>query len=203
MTFVVLFGIFAIYDKPFFYNPKIMFLKFPQSEPFELSLFYRIAMGYHGHRAIYQFFDAKRKDFIAMTVHHWVTLGLIAGSMYYGLAEIGSIVMVCHDNADALLSFAKVFGFEKFEKPKNVFFVFFLLSWIICRIGLFSTKVIIPLILYAAPMYTCHSAYYVFVVALLILLTLHLYWLSMIVNVAVAKLNGGKLTDTRSDGEKN
>ena len=63
MAFVVIFGICAIYGKEFFHNPQIMFLKYPQSEPIEHTWFYRIAMGYHGHRAIFQFLDHKRKDF--------------------------------------------------------------------------------------------------------------------------------------------
>lgn len=135
-------------------------------------------------------------------IHHWVTLGLIAGSLYYGLTEIGCLVMICHDNADMFLALTKVCGFENFEIGKNIFFCCFAISWVVCRIILFSSKVIIPLLLDAAPMYTCHFAYPCFVIALVILLLLHFYWLSMICTVAFNKFKGGTIQDTRSDSEK-
>ena len=138
-----------------------------------------------------------------MFIHHWVTVVLIASSWYWGIMNIGAVVMVVHDNADIFLPGAKCGRWLKWNLMKNVSFVLFVSSWVISRIGLFSWKVIIPVFMYAPTAYSCHYSKFVwFASLLLVLLFLHFYWAYLILGVAIQWVFcGTKVEDTRSDSD--
>ena len=139
-----------------------------------------------------------------MFVHHWVTVVLIFASWYWGLMNVGALVMVCHDNADIFLPFSKLGRWARFDMVTNINFGLFVLSWIFSRIMLFGWKVIIPVYIYARVAYSCHYWKWVFFTALLtILLSLHIYWFRLIGKVAIDALCFNKeVEDTRSTDEE-
>mmetsp|Transcript_9789 Transcript_9789/g.13903 ORF Transcript_9789/g.13903 Transcript_9789/m.13903 type:complete len:328 (+) Transcript_9789:35-1018(+) len=54
------------------------------------------------------FLEHRRKDFVEMQVHHWVTVALVWLSYVYGWIRIGTIVMLLLDPADVPLHIAKM-----------------------------------------------------------------------------------------------
>eukprot|EP01083_Nonionella_stella_P201584 737363_1 len=203
MIFITTYGLWVMSQEPFWRNPKLLFKQWPQIESWRVFLYYQIATGYHAHRAVWQFWEKKRKDIIAMFIHHWVTVVLIASSWYWGIMTIGSVVMVVHDNADIFLPLAKLGRWLKWTYMKNISFVLFVTCWIGSRIILFSWKIIIPVFLYAPSAYSCHYDKFVFfAVLLVILLCLHFYWAYAILSVAFSWICGKQsVEDVRSDTE--
>ena len=49
-----------------------------------MVLYYVVSLGYHLNRALTQFSNPSRKDFVALFVHHWTTLILMTGSFVSG-----------------------------------------------------------------------------------------------------------------------
>lgn len=202
LCFITFYGIYTIYDQPFLYDSTILFEEYPQREINKIMYYYAIAIGYHGHRTLMQFFDYKRKDFWALLVHHWVTLALILLSWHFGLTQHGCLVLFCHDNADAMLMLAKVCDFEQWNTVKEIIFALFAICWMCSRVGLFSWKVIYPLFTPAFIPYGCHPYYWLFIPLLLSLLALHFYWSWMIIKMVIKRCKGGELVDERSDDEE-
>jgi len=204
MLTITIYGIYVMCHEAFFHDPRLLFQQYPQQESSLIQRYYQVSLGYHGFRAIYQFFEPKRKDFWAMVIHHWVTVTLIVASWWTGVMQIGALVMVCHDNADIFLPAAKISRYEKNIFLTNIFFVLFLICWITSRIGLFSWKVVFPVLFQAYPTYTCHLYYGFFAALLCVLLLLHFYWLRMILKIAYNALFSSKiLNDNRSESSDN
>jgi len=204
MTCITIFGIYVMCHEAFFDDPRLLFRQYPQQESRLIQLYYQISLGYHGFRATCQFFEPKRKDFWAMVIHHWVTVVLIVASWWTGVMQIGALVMVCHDNADIFLPAAKIARYEKNVFFTNILFALFLLCWIMSRIGLFSWKVVYPVLFEAYPTYTCNTYYGFFAALLCVLLLLHFYWLRMILRIAYTALFVSKVVnDNRSESSDN
>merc|ERR1719295_534913 len=198
---MTIYGIWVMNNEPFFSDPSLLFKEWPQIESWRVFLYYQLACGYHAHRAVWQFWDKKRSDFIAMFIHHWVTVVLVGASWYWGIMNIGAVVMVAHDNSDIFLPIAKCSRWLQWNTLKNVAFATFVCSWILSRICMFSWKVIIPVFMYAPTAYSCHYGKFVgFASLLLLLLILHLYWTYTILGVFLQWLCcGDSVEDSRSD----
>lgn len=204
MFFVTIYGIHTILAEDYFYDPSLLFTHaydIPQRESHAVFVYYQIAVGYHVHRAFWQFVEQRRADFIAMFIHHSVTIGLLFASWFYGIMTFGALVMVCHDNADVFLPLAKCCRWLKLDMATNVAYVLFTLLWVASRIVLFSWKVLIPLVMYGYPAFCCHlTHYFAFVFGLFCLLFLHLYWTKFIAPVFFKYLfvKGHHVQDVRS-----
>lgn len=117
--------------------------------------------------------------------------------------QIGCLVMFVHDISDFLLGSAKVFKYIQMGTFSNISFVLFCLSWIIFRIFLFAMLCIFPSIFYGKGKYYCHPWYHVFVFLLLILFGMHVYWLKLIIGVAINSIvNQKNVADCRSDKDE-
>ena len=62
-----------------------------------MVLYYVVSLGYHLNRALAQFSNPSRKDFVAMFIHHWATLILmtfsfVSGSIRYPASKIKHIL---------------------------------------------------------------------------------------------------------------
>ena len=122
-----------------------------------------MSLGYHLHRAIFQFVDTFRKDFWAMVIHHWVTVLLIIFSWQLGLTQIGAVVMLLHDPADIFLSLTKIGWTFKISSMKNTCFLIFAITFIIFRCIIMPYKIILGVMF--NPIYICHTAAKLFVFA--------------------------------------
>ena len=196
MFMITIYGIYATYCNPrCFNNPRWHFVTYPQSCPREIYYYYLISFGYHFQRAIFQFFERKRYDATAMFIHHWVTMGLIIGSMYFGLMQFGNVVLLLHHNTDMFLSSAVTLNNMSildysWYKYAQVSYISFAASWAIGRIGIFCYKIIWPLIFYSYPMYTCTGTFKIFVAGLCCLLGLHFYWMRFILPPLIKTITG-------------
>ena len=171
------YGFYALYYKsPQFWRPSLLFENWPQNMNLTELIYYRLAIGYHGHRAIYGlFWEKKRVDYIAYVLHHWVTVLLIIASWSVGLTQFGVIVLGLHDSADVFLSSSKTCSYNYYRIGVILSFSLFSLSWIICRLILYPIKIIYPVLKYKTK-YDCHPLYWLFIVLLFILYILHCYW---------------------------
>eukprot|EP00403_Amphidinium_massartii_P014495 CAMPEP_0178426556 /NCGR_PEP_ID=MMETSP0689_2-20121128/29294_1 /TAXON_ID=160604 /ORGANISM="Amphidinium massartii, Strain CS-259" /LENGTH=344 /DNA_ID=CAMNT_0020048243 /DNA_START=59 /DNA_END=1093 /DNA_ORIENTATION=- len=161
--------------------------------------------------------EYKRKDFIEMQVHHWVTVILVLLSYVYGWIRVGTIVMVLLDPADVPLHIAKMFKYgadaggprsAKFQFVADRLFEIFAVVFFISRLVLYP--------------YTCWSAKdesidvwskevgrqwehdaaeWLAVILLFTLLVLQVYWFALIIRVAITMARTGKADDVRSDDE--
>jgi len=202
VAFNALIGCYVMWSQPSFWNTQLLWSEFPQIETWQMTMFYAIGVGYHLHRAVFQFFDHYRKDFVAMVLHHWTTVGLIWLSWHYGLTACGTIVMFCHDATDFFLAAAKICGYHHYTFFKELFFVLFVLHWIFIRMGLFAWKIVLTSTFDTVPSHSCHWAWYFFIPGLWVLLSLHCYWLTFILNIIYRKVCLRKsIVDTRSDSD--
>merc|ERR1719491_1349996 len=140
--------------------------------------YFRLAIGYHGHRAIYGlFYEKKRSDYIAYVIHHWATVVLIVISWMCGLTQTGCIVLSLHDPSDVLLAGAKLCSYWAWPTGVAVMYALFFISWVLCRWTLFPLKVIAPLIRELPGRLHCHPKLdMVFLTLLCVLYALHLFW---------------------------
>ena len=92
----------------FFYNTSLMFTA-DRNFHFDLSLCYALEASFYVHAFISMiFFEAKKKDDIAMILHHFVTLFLIGFSYKINALTVGMIIFVLDDINDILLEFGKL-----------------------------------------------------------------------------------------------
>ena len=81
--------------------------------------------GYHLNRALSQFHNPVRKDFVAMFIHHWTTLSLIFCSFVGGKTRCGCIILSIHESADVFLEAAKMFNYCSLPKLADFWFICF------------------------------------------------------------------------------
>lgn len=153
--------------------------------------------------------EPKRKDFFAMILHHVVTVLVIYISYVHGWNRVGVCVMVLLDPADVPLHVAKICKYIADASRSHA------KAWQFLADRLFEvfavTFLVTRLILYG---YVCWSAHieagryflqgwaaWTCVALLETLLGLQVYWMFLILKVAVRLLMGEGADDCRSDDE--
>jgi len=155
--------------------------------------------------------EDKRKDFIQMLLHHFVTIGLISVSYLMNYTRIGSAVLLNQDIADILLYLSKLLNYAKLQFMCTICFGVFALVWFVTRHGVFFA------ILYSiynaayepiphewAPEKDYYFAMPVrngFLIALSILQILLLFWFVLIFKVIKKSFAIG-IQDIRSDSDE-
>eukprot|EP01064_Diplonema_japonicum_P004390 TRINITY_DN12859_c1_g5_i1.p1 TRINITY_DN12859_c1_g5~~TRINITY_DN12859_c1_g5_i1.p1 ORF type:complete len:332 (+),score=53.86 TRINITY_DN12859_c1_g5_i1:62-1057(+) len=156
--------------------------------------------------------EHKRKDFLEMQIHHWVTAVLVGISYIDDWMKVGVIVMLLLDPADVPLHTAKMFKYVSEsgtagskKRTVNQFFadrIFesFAVVFLVTRI------VFLPYVVYSAtfearalivpsvPYHTC-------ILLLWIIQGLQIYWMSLIVKAVYNMILKGGIEDIRSDSE--
>lgn len=151
------------------------------------------------------FIDKHAKDFVPMIIHHVVTVTVCALSYTYGITRVGLVCMVLFDFADVPLHLAKLCKYFLFlHKRMMVFcmdrmFEVFAIGFFVTRIVMFgyvcwSTHI-------ESQAYLKHWALTTAAVALDILMVLQIYWMSLIVKVALRDVGVLSGDDPRSDSE--
>eukprot|EP01083_Nonionella_stella_P028065 77294_1 len=211
---VVIFGLVYVYglciifnDGKWFWDQKWMWAQpFPQHPGshwlFNLDVYYALQIGYHGHRAVYQFFEYARRDFWAMFIHHWVTVFLLAGSKLTGYQQIGATVLLCNDNVDLLMPLAKLTEYTEHRTLQMIFTIAFIVLWIPMRIGVYFYKVIWSICVDGYLQFRHSAVNWICLVGLIIIYLLQFYWTKHLLNMVWTRLLKGKaIADTRSDDE--
>mmetsp|Transcript_67691 Transcript_67691/g.107438 ORF Transcript_67691/g.107438 Transcript_67691/m.107438 type:complete len:400 (-) Transcript_67691:90-1289(-) len=170
-----------------------------------LLWYYSISLGYHLNRALTQFTNPSRKDFVALLIHHWTTLALMMGSFMAGNVRNGCVVLAIHECSDIFLESAKVCGYCSLYWVADIFFVFFFLSWVVFRMFFFCQKVLWTVAYCGGTTlwYKNHPLLYPWIcVGMLYLLEgLHIYWFTLIMKIVLRKVLGKRIADVRSGSD--
>ncbi|XP_068169675.1 ceramide synthase 2 [Antennarius striatus] len=200
---VFVYGILALYDKPWSYNLKEVWAGFPNQSLLPSQYwYYTLETGFYLSLLISLPFDVKRKDFKEQMIHHSATLTLLSFSWISNYIRIGTLVMAIHDCSDILLEGAKVFNYAKRHQTANAMFVVFTAVFMVTRLIIFPFWLIHCTWVYPLEEFAPFFGYYFFNVMLLVLQMLHIYWalliLQMVYKFIFSKLEG----DDRSDEEE-
>ncbi|XP_018619372.1 ceramide synthase 2 isoform X1 [Scleropages formosus] len=196
-------GLIALYDKPWFYSTREVWVGFPKQTMLESQYWYYILeMSFYVSLLFSITFDVKRKDFKEQIIHHLATLTLLAFSWCVNYIRIGSLVMITHDASDVLLESAKLFNYAKWETTCNSIFVVFAIVFMVTRLIIFPFWLIHCTWVYPVEMYPAFFGYYFFNAMLVVLLLLHIFWAYLILRMVRKFLFGNLTGDERSDEEE-
>ncbi|KAF1548934.1 Ceramide synthase 4, partial [Eudyptes chrysocome] len=193
-------GLALLYDKPWFWDHTVCWLKFPQQPlPPALGWFYLLELSFYCSLVATLPFDVKRKDFKEQIIHHIATITLIFVSYCANLIRFGMIIMLVHDASDYILELAKMLHYMKWKQVCEAVFIVFAVVFIISRL------VVFPLITY----YYFVTKFQLFLISclintfLMILQLLHIFWSYLIIQMIFGViLHGAKRKDARSDTEE-
>jgi len=95
----------------------------------------------------HRFVEPKRRDYVAMFVHHIATIILVAGSHAVHFERIGMLVMYVHDASDITVDLLKMSNYLQLQNRAGYFvsetmFVVNLVLWIYYRLWTFPTHVL-------------------------------------------------------------
>lgn len=133
--------------------------------------------------------------------------------------RVGAWVLILHDPADFMLELSKSLHYAKWKNTSEVVFTTFAITWIITRVILLPTIVLVRTrrephasetnsSLYLEQYRMTYRgflwiplwpAYFFFNLLLVIIYLLQLYWTQFIIEIAYEFIVQGKIDDTRSD----
>ncbi|KAF9922761.1 sphingosine N-acyltransferase lag1 [Mortierella alpina] len=206
-------GMVLMYNSPYWMNTDHYFIGYPHAEMCGgLKAYYLMELGFWVQQIYVVNTDSKRKDYLAMLLHHVITCTLIGLTYALHLTRGGNAVMVVMDISDVFLAIAKVLKYLGRSTVCDAFFGLFVASWVITRHYLFP---VIIMSLYNKPQQFLDMAWdpdnskFLTVNVQNILLALMLglecilcYWLLMISKVICQMLNGAAANDNRSHDEE-
>ncbi|KAM9460736.1 ceramide synthase 2 [Clarias gariepinus] len=196
-------GLVALYDKPWFYNLREVWIAYPKQAMLDSQYWYYILeMSFYWSLLFSITFDVKRKDFKEQIIHHLATLTLLAFSWCGNYIRVGTLVMLVHDASDVFLESAKIFNYAKWEKTCNGIFVLFAVVFMVTRLVIFPFWIIHCTWVYPPDYYPVFFGYYFFNAMLVILLMLHIFWAYLILRMVKKFLFGSLTKDERSDNEE-
>ncbi|NXS06945.1 CERS4 synthase, partial [Neodrepanis coruscans] len=193
-------GLALLYDKPWFWDHTVCWLKFPQQPlPPALGWFYLLELSFYCSLVATLPFDVKRKDFKEQIIHHIATITLIFVSYCANIIRFGMIVMLVHDASDYILELAKMLHYLKWHRVCEVVFIVFAVVFITSRLVIFPLTVYYYFVtkLELFPISCLINAF------LVILQLLHIFWSYLIIQMVFSViLRGPKRQDARSDTEE-
>jgi len=158
--------------------------------------------------------EKRQKDFPQMIVHHFATLLLIGTSYWVRYHRVGLIILIVHNAADILLYLSKSMNYvnknyKQLQLLTSATFIAFAVVFFVSRIVIFPF-VVIPSTMFEvtdSPGYGsgCNLPPLVVLsnVALLILASLHVFWLYLILTMmnSIVRNPEAHCDDIRSDSE--
>eukprot|EP01028_Stygiella_incarcerata_P004446 TRINITY_DN1975_c0_g1_i1.p1 TRINITY_DN1975_c0_g1~~TRINITY_DN1975_c0_g1_i1.p1 ORF type:complete len:298 (-),score=51.37 TRINITY_DN1975_c0_g1_i1:344-1237(-) len=176
--------------------PANMFKGYPM-QPFVpfVRLYMLFELAFYLHALTYTLlFDFRRSDWLQFVIHHIATLFLAGSAYYFRQQRIGVFILLMHNVSDVFLYSAKIFKYLGYNLPTDILFVFFAVSFLICRLivlpytGLYSTLVEAEFLAFFE---TNH-------VLFTVLMGLHIFWFGLIIKIARKKfVKGGTVEDCR------
>jgi hypothetical protein len=130
MVFSVSFGEFASRNAEWKQDYEQCFKGFPHELDPYLKAYYTFCLGFYIFWMYCVIFvDERKKDHVAMVLHHVVTMVVILLSALGGTQRIGVVIMLSFDVCDILLESAKICNRSKLHNSAATFFVFFVIFW--------------------------------------------------------------------------
>uniref|UniRef100_A0A915PK97 TLC domain-containing protein n=1 Tax=Setaria digitata TaxID=48799 RepID=A0A915PK97_9BILA len=207
-----LYGLYALSDQPQMYDISECWRNWPRHELTDnIWWYYVIQMSFYCSLIISSLlFDIRRADFIQMTLHHIITVGLLFLSFVMNLIRIGTVVLFSHDIADIMLELAKLCRYAGWGTVLKCLFVVFMIVWIVTRLIYFPFFVIWSIIVDAPALIQADYRWEnlrqlpiiprIFPAMLLCLLILHIYWTVIIVKIALKSVRGN-VVDIREESD--
>jgi len=193
----------AVYDKPWFYNLREVWVGFPKQSMLPSQYwYYLMEMAFYLSLLLSLTCDVKRKDFTEQVLHHLATLTLLGFSWVSNYIRIGTLVMATHDSADIFLEAAKMLFYLKWQWAANVVFIVFTLLFILTRLVILPFWLIHCTWVYPPEFYPPFFGYYFFNAMLALLQMLHFYWAVLIGQMLYKSICGKLDKDERSDDEE-
>lgn len=182
----------------------------------EMLSVYAVYVAFYVHQLIFLFFDTKSSDFIALLIHHLITLSIVVASWAIGFTRVGSFTMVLHDVSDVFLEVAKCFNYSQKKHPKlstgaDVAFVIFATTFFYLRLYIYPTRVVHSALFQGCEHVTCVEAPWpieacwrtgvaIFFYPLLIgLQLLQVFWGYKVIGVVTTVIMGKPLEDPRDE----
>eukprot|EP00455_Lapot_gusevi_P026861 TRINITY_DN2834_c0_g7_i1.p1 TRINITY_DN2834_c0_g7~~TRINITY_DN2834_c0_g7_i1.p1 ORF type:complete len:368 (-),score=94.98 TRINITY_DN2834_c0_g7_i1:52-1155(-) len=201
---LVTFGWAIAFTKPYLWETKYCWIGYPLHEiDVDVQYYYLFQLGVYMSLLVSQFFDVQRKDFLAMFIHHIVTILLVFCSYACNYVRIGVLVLLCHDTADVALEFAKLAKYAGYQFIADLGFVAFTLLFFVFRLVIFPFWVIHSTLYEGEQIIGPFLSHKLFVSWLLALLVLHVYWFGLIVRVIYNKIIlNREVDDVREDDDE-
>jgi sphingoid base N-palmitoyltransferase len=149
---------------------------------------------------ISQFFDNKHKDFWQTFIHHIATLMLVYISWVCNFHRIGSLILLVHDSAEAVMEAAKAAKYAKLQRTCDILLGVFFITWIVSRLMMFPRLIFECIFRNQQPFFPMMIVIYSMLVLLQVL---HIYWTYLITQIVVQSLKKGRADrDVRSDSSE-
>ncbi|KAG9067953.1 sphingosine N-acyltransferase lag1 [Linnemannia hyalina] len=206
-------GVALMYNSPHWLNTDHFWIGYPHNKPNgAFKAYYLIQFGFW----LQQFYvlntDMKRKDYMAMLIHHFITSALIGFSYIVHLTRIGNAILIVMDVSDVFLAVPKMLKYQGYTTICDVLFGLFVISWAYTRHYLFP---IIIMSLYNGPQkfldmewapeqdkYMSLNVQRGFLALLYGLEAVLCFWFLMIFKVIYKMFKGGAADDNRSHDEE-
>ncbi len=189
LTAVSVWEYYHVFGQSWAWNAKEQWANYPfQSIDPPVRTLYLMQLAIYFNLFVSQFTDVRRKDFLAMFIHHIVTIVLIGYSYSVNFVRNGILVLMCHDPCDVFLELAKLCKYAGKQLGADILFGAFVASWAFLR-------------LFYLPFYVEHSwvvtfvetvapfpSWYFMTGLLAVLQVLHVYWFALISRIVYNKL---------------
>jgi len=189
----------------------------------DMKSLYALYLGLYVHQLFFLFIDTKSSDFVALVIHHLITLTIVVASWSIGFTRIGAFTMVLHDCSDVFLELAKCFNYVKEATPPaaqsrllalapDVAFIFFAITFFALRLYVYPSRVLYSAAIQACDHVTCGpypcmlagaastGVFWIFLPCLTGLQLLQVFWGWKVLGVVATVLRGKPLEDPREDG---
>jgi ceramide synthetase len=204
-------GLLVAAREPWARDTHLLWAGWPEAHhhPPGLRRFYAWQMGHYLYGMVDQLvWESRRKDHLAMLLHHFATFALLAVSFHFAFLRVGAVIEVLHDACDVWMEAAKLCNYARLRRASTVLFLVFLFSWLALRMTYFPFVVIRSTSLEASallewygPSAANRAIWAGFNALLLVLQALHVYWFYFIALIAVRALCSDGPEDARSDDE--
>ncbi|KAI1321197.1 sphingosine N-acyltransferase lag1 [Mortierella claussenii] len=205
-------GMLLMYNSPHWMNTDHYWIGYPHNKlPGAFKAYYLVQFGFWLQQIYVVNTDMKRKDYLAMLVHHFITCALIGGSYVAHLTRIGNAILTVMDVSDVFLAIPKILKYQGYTTICDYLFGLFVVSWAITRHYFFP---IIIMSLYNKPQkfldmewapekgkYLSLNVQRGFLALLYGLEAVLCFWFLMIFKVIYKMFNGVSADDNRSHDE--
>jgi len=145
-------------------------------------------------------FKEKSSDFWEMNLHHFITLTLYGGMILQNFIRPGVIVSLLHSLSDVGTAGSRVLSQTVYKKSTVISFLFTTLFWIIFR------NICIPLLCYECwvnleypvELEEFNIAPRMLTALLSILCVMHVYWVTLFINMIIKGLKSGDTDNKQS-----
>lgn len=200
-------GYVIFVDDPWWFSTPDLFVGYPHVLDFDMKLYYLASLAFWLQSLLSFSFEPPRKDDVALTLHHFLTVFLISGSYLSGVFRVGAAILMTQNAGDIIYYHSKLFKYAKLELLSTIGWVSFVFIWF------FTRHIIFGAVLYGIyfdlrndipdawsvekELMFPNSLYYGLTIGLTVLQGLMIFWFAMILKVAYKVITGqGELKDT-------